>query len=119
MVDESLTDFFASENKSKQNSLSPSQRERVANPMVKRTFDIQNKNKMDVRLRYERFARQVEAQKKAMYADEKLQEVKQLSIQNDSESYSLTEEEKVEEMDILHHVAAETAGVITGAVTYE
>ena len=61
----------------------------------------------------------MEAQKKGLYEDETYKEVKELSMREETESYSLTEEEKVEEMDILHHVAVNAAGAATAAVTYE
>lgn len=61
----------------------------------------------------------MEARKQAMYADETHKEVQALSIRDETESYSLTEEEKVEEIDIIHHVAVTAAGAVTSAVTYE
>jgi hypothetical protein len=100
------------ENK-KSNSLTSSQKFRKNNPLLKRQDNIdprRHDGKLDTRLRYERFKRDVARQKEGMFEDERFSDVLANSMRDVSESIDLTEEEEIEQIDILHFAANQMVG---------
>lgn len=76
-------------------------------------------NKTFNRLRYERHRRYQEEQKNNIFEDETHSEVRKLSLREETESYNLTEDEIVEENEVIHTAAAQVLGINPKAITYE